>query len=54
MIKIARFMIVQQAVELEDLPSSDEDSNCDSDDELVRPPKDCLSLVTEMMDRFMI
>jgi hypothetical protein len=58
MIKIARFMVVQQGLELADLidKSSDEledDSVYESDPSRQRP-KGCLQLVKQMMDRFMV
>jgi hypothetical protein len=58
MIKIARFMVVQQGLELADLidESSDElndDSAYESDPSQQRP-KGCLQLVQQMMDKFMV
>lgn len=53
MIKIAQFMIIQQAVKLEGPFQSDQ---CNSDDELelIQEQKVCLSLVKKMIDQFMI
>jgi hypothetical protein len=59
-IKIARFMVVQQGLELSELFNDDEldsDSVYESDDSSYlrqRRRKGCLQLVQEMMDRFMV
>ncbi|KAK5020508.1 hypothetical protein LTR60_000449 [Cryomyces antarcticus] len=55
MIKIARFVVVQQALELVG-PSKDDGSDSDSDSgvETVWPRKGCLQFVTEMTDLFMV
>jgi hypothetical protein len=58
-IKVARFMVVQQGLELSG-PLDDDDSDSDSayeSDSSRRPrrrPKGCLQLVKKMMDRFMV
>ncbi|KAK4994402.1 hypothetical protein LTR66_005554, partial [Elasticomyces elasticus] len=54
-IKIARFVVVQQALELAG-PSEGDGSDSDSKSSIdtVRPRKGCLQSVTEMMDRFMV
>jgi hypothetical protein len=57
-IKVARFMVVQQALELsEPLDDTfDDDSAYESDSsrQPQRWPKGCLQLVQEMMDKFMV
>jgi hypothetical protein len=57
-IKVARFMVVQQALELsEPLDDTfDDDSAYESDSgrQPHRRPKGCLQLVQEMMDKFMV
>ncbi|TKA55481.1 hypothetical protein B0A49_13343, partial [Cryomyces minteri] len=57
MIKIARFVVVQQALELAgpfESDGLDSDSDSDSSVDTIRPRKGCLQFVTEMMDRFMV
>jgi superfamily II DNA helicase RecQ len=57
-IKIARFMVVQQGLELSDADLADpQDSSDEFDDNSARSlrrPKGCLQLVKQMMDRFMV
>ena len=56
-IKVARFMVVQQALELSDPFDDDGDSAYESDDASSPPrrrPKGCLQFVQEMMDKFMV
>jgi hypothetical protein len=61
MIKVARFMVVQQGLELADL--IDESNNDEPDDDSayksdprrqLQRPKGCLQLVQQMMDKFMV
>jgi len=63
-IKVARFMVVQQALELSEPLDENEDELDDDDDDSAyesdssqprrRRPKGCLQFVQEMMDRFMV
>jgi hypothetical protein len=57
-IKVARFMVVQQALELSEPfdDAFDDDSTYESDNshQRQRQPKGCLQFVQEMMDRFMV
>jgi len=57
-IKVARFMVVQQALELSDLFKEDElnESDGSTDSSQPRKPhiKGCLQFVQDMMDRFMV
>jgi hypothetical protein len=57
-IKVAWFMVVQQALELSELldDTFDDDSAYESDSgrQLYCWPKGCLQLVQEMMDKFMV
>jgi hypothetical protein len=61
-IKVARFMVVQQALELSELLDEnedewdDDDSAYESDSSWLRRrrPKGCLQFVQEMIDKFMV
>jgi hypothetical protein len=57
-IKVARFMLLQQALELSGLfdeeLESDSAYKSDSSNPQQRPRKGCLQFVQEMMDRFMV
>jgi hypothetical protein len=57
-IKIARFMLVQQGLELSDADLADPQDSSDEFDDNSAPslcrPKGCLQLVKQMMDRFMV
>jgi hypothetical protein len=62
-IKVARFMVVQQALELSEPLDENEDELDDDDDSAYesdssrprrRRPKGCLQFVQEMMDKFMV
>jgi hypothetical protein len=57
-IKVARFMVVQQALELseplDDAFDNDSAYKSDSSHQRQRQPKGCLQFVQEIMDQFMV